>query len=351
MQIKRYSRSEPLVFLWIMGPYILGMNLIIFGSCILKSLHPFLLSFIVSSIYLGIGYLVFGSAAQAIKKQFPAAGDLFRRIGIMLPVFYVLNIIWIKGLVFLYQQLNLISCSILENNDWWAILFGCIMSTVITFINEGMTNFEAWKLSINETEKLKNIYQRSNLLGLKGQINPHFLFNCFNTLSGLIQENPEKAEKFLDEMTKVDRYLLRSDEDLLVPVAEELKFAGSYLYLIKERFGKAIQINIDEPRQCQDCFLPPLSLQAVLENIIYSNAICKDDPLKIKIEIIGEKELTLTHSVHEKRMVETLEDENEGLDNLVNKYLLLKAGKVTILEEGDERIIRLPIIKEPITML
>ena len=72
---------------------------------------------------------------------------------------------------------------------WWGILYGCIMSTAITFINEGMANFEVWKSSLNETEKLKNMYQRSKLLGLKGQINPHFLFNCFNTLSGLIQED------------------------------------------------------------------------------------------------------------------------------------------------------------------
>ena len=43
-------------------------------------------------------------------------------------------------------------------------------------------------------QKLKNAYQRSKLLGLKGQLNPHFLFNCFNTLSGLIDENTEKAE-------------------------------------------------------------------------------------------------------------------------------------------------------------
>jgi LytS/YehU family sensor histidine kinase len=108
---------------------------------------------------------------------------------------------------------------------WWTILYACMMSTVITFINEGMANWQSWKDSLYENEKLKNAYQRSKLLGLKGQINPHFLFNCFNTLSGLIQEDEERAEQFLDEMIKVHRYLLRNDDEYLVCLQDEMKFA------------------------------------------------------------------------------------------------------------------------------
>jgi two-component system, LytTR family, sensor kinase len=87
---------------------------------------------------------------------------------------------------------------------------------------EGVVNFEIWKSSLNETERLRNICKRSKLFGLKGQINSHFLFNCFNTLSGLIDEDEEKAEKFLDEMTKVHCYLLRKDDNLFVPLDDEI---------------------------------------------------------------------------------------------------------------------------------
>ena len=345
MLIKRYSKSEPLIFVWIMIPYVLGMNLILFGTCVLQSFSQFALSFLYSAIYLFTTYFVFGTVAVTIRKQIPSAGDLFRRIAIMLPVFYIMNIAAIKGMVFIYQRLNLFGCSINENMDWWGILYGCIMTTAITFINEGMANFEAWKASLNETEKLKNIYQRSKLIGLKGQINPHFLFNCFNTLSGLIQEDEEKAEKFLDEMTKVHRYLLRSDDDMLVPVSDELKFTSSYLYLAKERFGKAVEIDINVSEKISEQFLPPLSMQVVLENIIYTNAISKNNPLKININTQDENMLSITHSVHEKTILENL-GTDEGLDNLLNKYLLLKAGKVEILESADERSINLPLIKD-----
>ena len=98
-----------------------------------------------------------------------------------------------------------------------------------------MANWDGWKQSLSEGEKLRNAYQRSKLLGLKGQINPHFLFNCFNTLSALITVDKEEAEEFLNEMTKVHRYMLRSDDEYLVTLADEMKFANSYLSLTKSR--------------------------------------------------------------------------------------------------------------------
>lgn len=346
MQLNRYSKREPLIFIWIMIPYIVGMNVVMFGTCVLTSAPQLFWTFFYSGIYLAVVYALFGAVAVTIKKQYPSAGDLFKRIRIMLPVFYVMNIAAIKGLVLFYQQLDIVDCSIKESMVWWAILFGCIMTTAITFINEGISNWEAWKSSISETDRIKSIYQRSKLIGLKGQINPHFLFNCFNTLSGLIQEDEEKAETFLDEMTKVHRYLLSSDDELLVPVSDELKFAESYLYLTAARFGKAVFVQINRHQLNETLFLPRLSMHVVLENIIYTNAISKIDPLRIHIDCTDQKSLVITNSVREKIIIENL-DGQEGLDNLVHKYKLLNAATVEIVESAQKRIIRLPFIKEP----
>lgn len=350
MQFKRYSKKEPLIFIWIMIPYILGMNLILFGACIITSLPQLLLGFLYSGVYLALVYAAFGTVALTIKKQFPAAGDLFRRIRIMLPLFYVMNFAAIEGLAVFYQQLDLLKCAVNDNTVWWGVLYGCIMSTAITFVNEGLANWEAWKSSLIETDKLKNMYQRSKLIGLKGQVNPHFLFNCFNTLSGLIQEEEEKAERFLNEMTRVYRYLLSSDDEMLVPVSDELKFAEAYLYLTKERFGTAFRAHINAFPERAGYFLPRLSMQVVLENIIYSNAISKENPITIHIDAAGADALVITNSVHEKIIIESPNDQ-EGLDNLIKKYELLKAGNVAVLEEKRKRMIRLPFIKQPTSTL
>jgi sensor histidine kinase YesM len=343
-KMKRYSKNEPWIFLWVMIPYVIAMNLILFGSCVIRSLSQFSVAFLSSTIYLFACYFLFGVVAIQLRKKIPAAGDLFKRIGIMLPIFYGMNIGLVNGIIFLYENVHLVSCDIKRGIMWWGVLYGCIMSTGITFLNEGVANFEIWKSSLNETERLRNMYKRSKLLGLKGQINSHFLFNCFNTLSGLIDEDEEKAEKFLDEMTKVHRYLLRKEDDMFVPLADEIKFSASYLYLIKQRFGGGIEIKMDVPAISEEQLLPPLSMQVVLENIIYTNAISKNDPLRIHISVTDDL-LLIRHSLHEKKIVENL-GADEGLDILINKYILLKAGEVEINESEDERVIKLPLIKE-----
>lgn len=342
MAIKRYSRREPLVFFWIMVPYIIFMNLLIFGGCIFQSAGCFFKSFGISSLYFSIVYGLFGWVAVLIRNRYSAPGELFLRVRVMLPVFYLMNIIAVHGVFHFYDWIRVIECQSGHERIWWTILYGCIMSTVITFINEGMANWEDWKNSLAEGDKLKNAYQRSKLLGLKGQINPHFLFNCFNTLSGLIQENEAEAEKFLDEMTKVHRYLLRGDDEFLVPLADEMKFAHAYLNLTKARFGEAIQVHISLPPTMMNLRIPPLSMQVILENIIYTNALSKKTPLTIWISTGDQKHLTITHTLHEKIIVQNL-NLDEGLDNLVIKYRLLNAEEVKITESGTRREITLPL--------
>ncbi len=342
MSLKRYSRKEPLVFIWVMVPYIIFMNLLVFGSCILQSVGAFAKSFGITTFYFSIVYGIFGWVAVMIRHRFAAPGDLFKRVRIMLPVFYIMNGLGIYGIYELYEVLDLVDCVTKPERYGWTVLYGCIMSTLITFINEGMANWESWKNSLSESEKLKNAYQRSKLLGLKGQINPHFLFNCFNSLSGLIQEDEARAEKFLDEMTKVHRYLLRGDDVYLVNLGEEMKFATSYLYLTQARFGEALKVSVQLPEHLMSRKIPPLSMQVILENIIYTNALNRREPLNILITADDKDNLLISHSLHEKVIVQHL-NVDEGLDNLVTKYLLLHSEGIRVQETGHTRRITVPL--------
>jgi hypothetical protein len=345
MPLNPYIKRELLAFAWIMLPYIIILNLMMFGNCIFQSAAGFGSSFLYSGIYLVLAYFVFRSVAMFIRMRVPAGGDLFKRIAIMLPIFYLMNVLMLSGIFSIYEQADLLTCPVQSNMLWWAIVYGCIVSTALTFVNEGVANWGEWKASLAETEKLKNAYRRSKLLGLKGQINPHFLFNCFNTLSGLIQENEAKAERFLNEMSKVHRYLLRSDDELLVPVTDELKFASSYLYLAKERFGNAIDFSVEIDEPVLQKLIPPLSMQVILENIIYTNALDKEKPLYIRIYADSERELCITNSIQEKIIRQNL-NVDEGLDNLVNKYKMLNAPPVSIIDNDSERKLLLPMLEE-----
>lgn len=343
MQITRYSSKEPIVFLWFMGPYVFFMNWLIFGHCIFSSLTGFLIAFALSTLYFAFIYFLFGMVAVLIKKRFPGDGDFFNRITAMLPVFYLMNLLMIQGIYLFYENVSVTGCIPMRSNEWWVTGFGCLCSTVITFINEAMVGWEKWKASVTETSRLQNTYQKSRLLVLKRQINPHFLFNCFNTLSSLIGEDGEDAEKFLDEMTKVYRYLLKAENEHLVPLGEEMKFIQSYLFLNQTRFGSALQINLEIDEEDKEKKLPLLSLQVILENIIYRNAFSKTNPLVASIRSTGNNELIIENNQQLKQITDS-SDYEEGLDNLVHKYQLLNQQKVEIVETATKRKVILPLI-------
>lgn len=329
--------------MWVMLPHSIIMNSLIFGSCIFSSLKNFLVSLIVSLVYSALIYSLFGMVASVIKKRFPEDSQFFKRIGIMLPLFYVMNIVVVQLGFLLYENIPIISCGTQKDMVWWATGFACLGSTIITLINEAVIGWDKWKSSINETNRLQTAYHKSRMLGLKRQINPHFLFNCFNTLSSLINEDEEKAEDFLNEMTKVYRYLLKGDDEQIVTLEEELKFINSYLYLIKIRFGEALIVNMDIEKACKEKGLPPLSLQVILENIIYRNAFSKSNPLLIDIYSEKDDGLIIRNSVQYKAPSREIVDYEEALDNLVNKYKLLSMPEVIIKETAEQRTIILPL--------
>ena len=95
MRLTPYIKRELQAFAWIMLPYIIVLNALMFGSCIFQSIRQFAGSFLYSGICLVMAYFVFRSVAMFIRMRIPAAGDLFKRIAIMLPVFYFVNMLMI----------------------------------------------------------------------------------------------------------------------------------------------------------------------------------------------------------------------------------------------------------------
>lgn len=342
MKFKRYSSREQVIFLWFVVPYTLAINSLVLGSCFFGSVSIFLQAFFTGICYFALVYTVFGLVAALLKKRYPEDSKLFRRIAVMLPLFFVMNVLSVQLLYLLYESVKPGECEPARDMQWWVTGFACLASMVLTFLNEAAAGWDKWKASITETEQLKYAYQKTKLLGLKGQVNPHFLFNCFNTLSSLISEDEAAADAFLDEMTKVHRYMLRSDDEQLTTLSEELKFAVSYLYLIKARFGEAIKTEIEVAEAAMEMLLPPLSLQVILENIIYNNVASKSAPLHIGIRSF-DGQLLIQHTVHLKTKSDK-SDEEEGLDNLIKKYELLNNSRITINEVEKERLIQLPLM-------
>lgn len=345
MRIRRYSRIEPMIFIWFMLPYTILINLLLFGYCTLSSPGAFFSRLGISVLYFAVIYSIFGMAAMLVKRRFPGDHELFRRTGILLPLFCVMNLLTVQGVYLLYEALPVGGCTVQRSMEWWVTGYGCLASAILTFINEAGLGWEKWKTAMMETDRLQSAYQKSRLMSLRRQLHPHFLFNCFNSLSSLIQENEKGAEKFLGELTRVYRYLLKGAEEQLVDLGEELKFIDAYLYLVKTRFGTALDFEISIEKEDEVKKIAPMSLLIVLENIIYRNAFSKAEPLGIAIRTLRDGSLVVTNTVQPKPVAGDGPDQEEGLDDLVGKYRLLGGPGIVIHETPACRSVHIPLIE------
>jgi two-component system, LytTR family, sensor kinase len=331
--------------LWTMTPFSFMLNIIIFGGDYFSSGNIILIATPVTLLVMIISFILYGHIAVTCRQRLPGDDNFLKRTIILLTLFLTISALIIFGLYELYHQIGLLGDSREEQNFTWAYVATGILNIFLTFLNEGLYRFENWKANLKETEELKVAYKQSQLLGLKSQVNPHFLFNSLNSLSGLIQEDTEKAEKFLDEMSKVYRYMLRNDDDPLVKLSTEIQFISSYFSLLKARYCEAVELNINVSEADKEKMLPPLSLQVIVENALYQNKTGKTSPLRINIES-GKANCVIIKNNVQRKIITEVTDQESGLDNLIKKYELMSEDPVEIKETGSERAIILPLINK-----
>lgn len=193
--------------------------------------------------------------------------------------------------------------------------------------------------------KEKEIALQSQLNSLKLQINPHFMFNNFNNLLELIEEDSGLAGKFLSNLSKVYRYIITNLDRNLIPVADEIKFLDSYLYLMKVRHDEGVIAKVSPGvRQCKG-FLPPAVLQLLVENAIKHNSFSSEHPLVIDIKLSDDY---ITVSNLKSPLMSPIESTGLGLKNITERYALLCDKKVKIENAENFYSVSLPIIKNTI---
>jgi two-component system, LytTR family, sensor kinase len=177
---------------------------------------------------------------------------------------------------------------------------------------------------------------------LKSQINPHFMFNSLNVLSGLINKDIGKAQQFIDEFSHIYRYVLETLEQPVVTLEKELDFMRSYLFLQQIRHGDDLSYSVKIPSALLKWVLPPLSLQVVLENAIKHNIVNESKPLKIDI-YSEETNLIVRNNIQPK--ISAVASTGLGLKNLVKRYGLISKFKPVFEVETGYYVAKLPLIE------
>lgn len=216
-----------------------------------------------------------------------------------------------------------------------------LFTTLVVLLYEAIFFFGQWKDALLETEKFKKETVQAQLDSLRNQVNPHFLFNSLNTLVSIIPENPNTAVDFVQKLSSVYRYLLSVKERELVPLATELDFIQSYLFLLKVRFEENLQVKILIPQEAQERLLPPISLQLLIENAIKHNVISREKPLHITLTA-NQETLTVHNNLQPKQQWE--ESTGVGLENIKARYSILSILTIQVSKTHEGFSVSLPLL-------
>jgi two-component system LytT family sensor kinase len=212
-------------------------------------------------------------------------------------------------------------------------LLTAIVVKIILLMREG-------RQKSRENEQLKTAYLEAELELLKGQLNPHFLFNSFSSLSGIIREDPQLAQHYVGQLSKVFRYSLQQSGADLVTLGDELDMVQSYGELLTMRFEKAFKLSIDINPQWLTNKIPHLSLQLLLENAAKHNMATLRKPLKVNLSVEG-KFIVFRNNLQQ---VATPENSTGiGLANLNERYKILMHREIEITKTAEHFIVKLPL--------
>ncbi|GAB3958925.1 hypothetical protein GCM10028805_54040 [Spirosoma harenae] len=199
------------------------------------------------------------------------------------------------------------------------------------------------ELAVRRLEQEKTDVQ---LRALQAQVNPHFLFNSLNSLSSLIDDDPDRANEFVDQLSSVYRYLLKSNDQPLTTLANELDFIQSYYHLLKTRYGAGLSLSLQIDPTYKSYLLPPLTLQLLVENAVKHNTTIKGQPLSIDLFTDGEGNLIIRNNLQRKR--KAVLSNGVGLSTIRTHYRNLSQPAPIVTEDENVFMVSIPLI-QPVT--
>ena len=223
------------------------------------------------------------------------------------------------------------------------IIIAIVINTIAVSILEGYYYFKQWSISIVQAEQLKRENIQSQFEALKNQVDPHFLFNSLNTVYSLIDPHPEKAKEFIAEFSKIYRYVLNVKDKIVVKLSEEIDFINSFIFLHKIRHEGNLEIKIEIDAKKLNNYIPPLSLQMLVENAIKHNIVSEKNPLKISITDKNNCLIVKNNIQLKDNMIESTKI---GLNNLTERYKHISDSTPEFYIKDNEYIAEIPLLEE-----
>lgn len=277
-----------------------------------------------------------------LNRSFPWETKTFVRSAIEFILSILMGVVMAVLITLFSHYINPYAEGVFQNLIYNASIFA-ICNVILILILEGWIFFIEGSHSRKKSEELEDQLSQLRFEILKSQIDSHFMFNSLNVLSGLIDTDRKKAQQFINEFSRIYRYVMESIEKPVVTVKNELQFARSYMFLQQMRYGEHLHFDVDLPTDVLNAYIPPLSMQVVLENVCKHNLVSEDQPLHIEISA-DTKELVVTNNLQPK--ISSAAGNGTGQQNLVKRYALLGSEVPDFRVGTSNYTVTLPLIYE-----
>jgi ligand-binding sensor domain-containing protein len=232
---------------------------------------------------------------------------------------------------------------VIEKPIWkrlWFIILSLLVIGALLYWYMKKREQQVKKVQQLQQEKIQFEFQV-----LRNQVNPHFLFNSFNTLISYIEEDPAMAVDYVEKLSSFFRNIVNYREQEVISLEEEIGILKIFFYLQQKRYGSNLTLNISiSEEQKKLIFIPPLTLQLLIENAIKHNAVSKETPLEIMVYLENKNKLVIKNNINPKISREP--GTGTGLQNIVKRYNLLSKEAVSVLNDGIDFTVILPVLNK-----
>lgn len=281
-------------------------------------------------------------AHQKISKEFNK-----RHNSLIKAVMEMLSIIFITVLI--YTVTNIIPLLFIYGREVFlptrvrtAYISSVIISLFFYYFVEREKSKKKLQAEMLNSARLQKESFQAQLEGLKNQVNPHFLFNSLNVLGSLIHKDQDQAVEFTRRLSDLYRSFLDNSNEPLILLEKELEIVNSYIYLLKVRFGKSVEFRFNIEPESKKKYLPPGSLQMLIENAIKHNGSTSKKPLIIQVSS-NKDVLEVKNQLQPRR--ENLSSTKTGLKNIESRYHFLTDKLPEFTKTEIEFIAKLPLLK------
>jgi hypothetical protein len=162
--------------------------------------------------------------------------------------------------------------------DFFVVIYMAIVAAGL-----GVDYFRRYREQQVAAERLRTEMVQAQLLALRSQLNPHFLFNALNSVISLMDRDVPAAQRMVARLGDLLRLSLNATETE-VPLERELALVKQYLEIERIRFGDRLTITVDVPRELLDLPVPNLVLQPLVENAIVHGVGPRPGPGRVTVQ-------------------------------------------------------------------